>query len=129
MGAGRQGVRSSRRLKAAERDELLLTLEQQLACRRLPAHEAAALLADEFVEFGASGKVWTKPEIVTAMANSQPIERTFVDFTVRELTPSFCLVTYRVTDANPRCSSLRSSVWRCDGESWQMLFHQGTLLK
>ena len=129
MGAGRQGVRGSRRLKAADRDELLLTLEQNLACGRLAAHEAAALLADEFVEFGASGKVWTKPEVVAAMASSQPIERTFEELTVRELSPSICLVTYRVIDATPRSASLRSSLWRRDGETWQMLFHQGTSVK
>ena len=60
MGAGRQGVRGSRRLKAADRYQLLLTLEQKLACGRLAAHEAAALLADEFVRRGAipGGLTW-----------------------------------------------------------------------
>jgi hypothetical protein len=129
VGAGRQGVGGTRRLKAAERDQLLLALEQQLACRRLLVQESAALLADEFVEFGASGKVWNKQEIVAAMARWQPIERTFEDFAVRELGPSLCLVTYRLIDVGHRSSSLRSSLWRYDGESWRMIFHQGTLVK
>ena len=128
MGAGRQGVRGAGRLKASERDELLLTLEQQLACGRMSAHEAAALLADDFFEFGASGKVWTKHEVIAAMAKWQPIERTFADFAVRELSPSVCLVTYRLVDAEASSLSLRSSLWRHDGESWQMLFHQGTVV-
>src|SRR5690348_5525501 len=128
VGAGRQGVRSPRRLKAAQRDHLLLTLEQRLASGRLPALEAAALLADDFVEFGASGKVWTKQEILAAMENGRAIERTFVNFTVREVGPSTCFVTYQLIDADGR-SSLRSSLWRRVDEDWQMLFHQGTLTK
>ena len=85
-------------------------------------------IADDFVEFGASGKVWTKTEIITAIAGWGPSERLVENFTVRELSPGICLVTYKVIgkDRQPNPSSLRSSIWRKHGESWQIIFHQGT---
>ena len=82
---------------SSERDELLFELEQRLARvgRRLSAEEASSLIAEDFVEFGASGKVWSKAEIVAAMCQWAPIERIVEDFTVRELGASVCLVTYK----------------------------------
>jgi hypothetical protein len=38
------------------------------------------------------------------------------------------LVTYfsRTTDEAGSRAALRSSIWKRDGDRWQMLFHQGT---
>ncbi len=129
MGAGGQGFWSSRRLNAAERDKLLLELEHRLARigKRITAAEAGALLADDFLEFGASGKVWTKSDIVAAMAIWQPISATIEEFKVREIAPAHCLVTYRFKTAER--STLRSSLWRNSSGVWQMIFHQGTIVQ
>jgi hypothetical protein len=53
---------------SSKRDDLLFELEQRLAQvgRRLSAEEASSLIAEDFVEFGASGKVWSKAEIIAA---------------------------------------------------------------
>jgi len=110
----------------AERDELL-RLEKQLARIGGPiSAQDTALIADDFVEFGASGRVWTKTEIVAAMADWHPIRRTIDQFVVRDLAPSVRLVTYRLVEEEGGASSLRSSLWRRTGEGWQMFFHQGT---
>jgi hypothetical protein len=60
-----------------ERDELLFELEQRLARvgRKLSADEASALIAEEFVEFGSSGKIWSKAEIIAAFSEWEPIGR------------------------------------------------------
>ncbi len=109
---------------------MLFELEQRLAqvSRRLSAEDASSLIADDFVEFGASGKVWSKTEIIAAMSEWNPIERTVEDFRVHELSTSVCLVTYRVIGVNRQASpfSLRSSIWRNNGQTWQIVFHQGT---
>jgi hypothetical protein len=96
----------------AQRDEMLFQLEQRLARvgRKISA------------EFGASGKVWSKTELVTAISQEPASERRLEDFRVRELSASVWLATYRTG------SSLRSSIWRRAGDSWQMIFHQGTAL-
>ena len=57
-------------MMSSKRDDLLFELEQRLAQvgRRLSAEDAGSLIAEDFVEFGASGKVWSKAEIITAMS-------------------------------------------------------------
>jgi hypothetical protein len=120
---------------SSERDDMLFQLEQQLARvgRKLSAEEAASLIADDFVEFGASGKIWSKAEIIAAMSQWEPIERALENFRVCELSPCVCLVTYKVVgptkDKQSPPLSLRSSIWRYTGESWQIVFHQGTNVK
>lgn len=98
---------------------------------KLSAEEASRLIAEDFVEFGASGKMWTKKEIVAAISQWEPNECVVEDFTVRELSEVVCLVTYRVlgTDKAPLPFSLRSSIWRHNGGTWQIIFHQGTNVK
>ena len=104
----------------------LLELERRLAGvgERLRAAEAATLIADDFLEFGSSGRVWRKAEIVAAMSDWPPIEAELQDCEVRELAPGLCLVTYRLV--GPSGATLRSSIWRRDGESWQIIFHHGS---
>ena len=120
---------------SSERDDRLFELEQRLAQvdRRLSAEDAGSLIAEDFVEFGASGKVWSKAEIIAAMSQWAPIERIVEDFRVRVLSASICLVTYKVIgvtkDRQASPFSLRSSIWRYTGERWQIVFHQGTNVK
>lgn len=115
---------------SSKRDEVLFELEQRLAQvgRKLSAEEASSLIAEDFIEFGASGKVWSKAAMIAALSQSEPIQRIFKDFTVRELGASFCLVTYKVIGVagQPPLFSLRSSIWRNNGETWQIVFHHGT---
>jgi hypothetical protein len=117
---------------SSERDDMLFELEQRLAQvgRKLSAEDASSLIADDFVEFGASGKIWSKADIIAAMSQWTPIERTVENFSVRELSASVCLVTYKVVgvtkDRRASPFSLRSSIWRYTGGRWQIIFHQGT---
>jgi hypothetical protein len=57
-----------------ERDLMLLELEQRLAQvgGKLSAEDASLLIAEDFLEFGASGKVWTKDEIIAAISQWEP---------------------------------------------------------
>jgi hypothetical protein len=99
--------------------------------RKLSAEDASSLIAYDFVEFGSSGKVWSKAEIIAAMSEWSPFERIVEDFGVRELSASVCLVTYKVIGVDRQASpfSPRSSIWRNNGETWQIVFHQGTSVK
>lgn len=117
---------------SSERDDTLFELEQRLAQvgRRLSAEDASSLIAEDFVEFSRSEKVWSKAEITAAMSRWAPIERIVEDFTVRELGASVCLATYKsigVARGKPKPPYLlRSSIWQYTGERWQIIFHQGT---
>ena len=97
------------------------------------ADATSALLANDFVEFGSSGKVWDKSSIVASMQTEtmdEPI--TVEDFEARELASDVVLITYtssrskRVVEGPLPVSSLRSSIWKRRNGKWQMIFHQGT---
>jgi hypothetical protein len=97
------------------------------------------LLADEFREFGSSGRIYTKLDILAELSVEQPVVITLTDFDCNLIAPTAALVTYKSLSSHegrPPTQALRSSLWvlRTTGvrtiqsaePSWQMLFHQGT---
>lgn len=107
-------------------------LERSLQGYATRLDSARMLLAESFVEFGASGRVYTKAAVLeafTAAAADNQVELPeMLDFDANLLAPGTVLVTYRSVStppASPR-SSRRSSIWQQRGGSWQMLFHQAT---
>jgi hypothetical protein len=97
--------------------------------RRNP-EAVASLLADDFCEFGSSGRIFSKSETIKALRAEAPCQILISDFSVRSLTAESALVTYRtLRRANTNqgeVMSLRSSMWVLRDGRWQMLFHQGT---
>jgi hypothetical protein len=87
-----------------------------------------ALLAPDFTEFGAAGRVFDRDGIVAALAaeNARPARRAR-GFKVRPLGPDAALTTWRV-QRDDGTETLRASVWQrqADG-AWRIVFHQGTL--
>jgi hypothetical protein len=105
---------------------LLCELEQQLMrpSVRASPDQVARLLADEFIEFGSSGRVYDKRQIIELLQQEQGRAKqpTLADFSVRRLAADVILLTYRVVESR----TIRSSIWKfADGE-WRMVFHQGT---
>ena len=99
-------------------------LEQQLLApsTRASATALAGLLADDFIEFGSSGRVYSRAEVIAALVAepTPPAESELREFRAVELAPQIVLATYR-------CGrSLRSSVWRHEASGWRVVFHQGT---
>ena len=111
----------------------LYRLEQLLALagERPTLDELERYIADDFYEHGASGKIWTKPEVIAAIQSWPRVERTVVNFCVRALSDTVVLVTYKsqAEHAGMQRTSLRASIWRQNGNSWEMVFHQGTPLQ
>ncbi len=103
----------------------------QPAVRRDP-EAVAALLAEDFREFGSSGRVFNKQQIVAALQGELPSQLSLSGFQATVLAPDVVLVTYQATqrpDLQQSCvKSLRSSVWVFRNAGWQILFHQGTKL-
>ena len=90
----------------------------------------AALLADDFVEFGASGKIWAREEILTLLATEEYHPPVIESFECVRIAPDVALATYHAvrTDATTgeRSVTLRSSIWSKEPWGWRMRFHQGT---
>jgi hypothetical protein len=88
----------------------------------------AQLLADNFVEFGSSGRLFTKEQIVASLCAESPTIVTTTEFKVVLLAPGAALVTYRAhRHTEPPVYTLRSSLWQMQNGQWKMIFHQGTL--
>ena len=62
--------------------------------RRCP-EELSRLLADDFREFGGSGRIFNKSEIIEALRNQPPVQLWLDEFQVMSLAPDVVLVTYR----------------------------------
>ncbi len=83
------------------------------------------LIADDFVEFGKSGKIYNKQNILDALPTEKPKIFNMIDFEIRELSQDIVLARYKTIENG--VVSLRSSIWQKVGDpSWQLLFHQGT---
>ncbi|MEV7617600.1 nuclear transport factor 2 family protein [Streptomyces sp. NPDC089799] len=97
---------------------------------RLSGPLAAALLDPDFIEVGASGRRWTRTEMVAALPtlhggaeNSIPITADRFEGTV--LAPGIVHLTYqtRIEDRRAR----RSSIWRRDAAGeFRLYYHQAT---
>lgn len=82
------------------------------------------LLADEFMEFGSSGKIYHKNDILKWLPLESPRQFIVEDFSVLILSEDIVLATYKLK--SEAVSSLRSSLWKFNGNEWKMVFHQGT---
>jgi hypothetical protein len=100
---------------------------------RKSAEEVSELLASEFIEFGSSGRIFDKQQIIASLQMEPTVRRSLVDFKSWILARAVVLVTYRAvrqrTSDEPPIYSLRSSIWKLIDGRWQMVFHQGTLLQ
>ncbi|UXS01312.1 DUF4440 domain-containing protein [Agrobacterium tumefaciens] len=116
--------------------EMFFSLETSLHRPKVRSSPQAVsdLLADDFVEFGKSGRVYDKQITIEALAQEEvsvstpPLE--VADFTAKPLSEDVVLVTYKsirpLAQDQQSNETLRSSIWkRIDGR-WQMIFHQGT---
>lgn len=86
-----------------------------------------SILAADFFEFGSSGTIWSKKDVIEGGLSLT--EMTLFDFDIHPLGEDVMLATYRVHDKTRNQKTLRSSIWRKNEEHWQLFFHQGTLAK
>jgi hypothetical protein len=110
----------------------LRNLEESLldpAIRRDSA-QVTALLAEDFEEFGASGRVWTREQILDLLATEIYEPPSMEEFRCHTIADGVVLVTYRAVRTDPhsgeRATTLRSSIWTEQSGIWRVRFHQGT---
>lgn len=94
---------------------------------RSNAERIAKLLADEFLEFGSSGKVIRKRDVLDAAEKLGTMTFQLDDFNFKMLGESHVLVTYRSVTSS-RAIAHRSSIWVKEYGSWKMLHHQSTVV-
>ncbi|MFD9627269.1 nuclear transport factor 2 family protein [Peribacillus muralis] len=107
--------------------EQLRQLEEKLLKPeiRTSQKELNQLLADNFFEFGSSGKVLYKDERIGEEGIGE-VKMTLSDFEIHPMSEEIVLTTYRIFNVVNKQHSLRSSIWKITDGSWKMIFHQGT---
>jgi hypothetical protein len=97
---------------------------------RRDRERVSALLAEDFREFGSSGRVWTREQILELLATEDYSPPAMKDFKCDLIGEGVALVTYRSvrTDGKSvaRSAVLRSSIWVREKGTWRVRFHQGT---
>ena len=113
--------------------QLLIELETSLHSEtvRKSKDKLSELLHGEFIEIGASGKVYDKNHIIESLPKESALKLRATDFKLRELSPEIQQLTYNLessTGGNSTRYTLRSSLWKNNNDKWQIIFHQGAAL-
>jgi len=89
------------------------------------------LLSDDFFEIGASGKRYTKGDVIQLLSNEPADRLTMHEYRAAEIAPNTILANFteerELQGHGQRIVSLRSSIWQRRNGRWQMIFHQGTV--
>ncbi len=107
----------------------VMALERRLLHPEVRASPAAleALLDPEFLEIGASGRLWTRRDTIETLPRDAQTPIRDEQMTGRQLADHLVLLTYISDEAGRRAR--RSSLWRFDKTAgWRLLHHQGTLI-
>lgn len=108
---------------------LVLHLERELqtqGCRR-DRVRLLELLAPDFVEVGASGRVYDRPsalELLDSEAAEDEIE--VIGLNGRVVADGVILASWDSAHKDRRAR--RTSLWRHDKDRWRQVHHQGTIL-
>lgn len=89
------------------------------------------LLHESFVEFGRSGRIYSKAGTMRRLTLEQPTHPIWSqDYAVAEVADGVALLTYKSghpgREGEIYQHSLRASLWQRTAHGWQMRFHQGT---
>lgn len=91
------------------------------------------ILADDFLEIGSSGKIYSKKDVLTVLHAESSSRYDITHFEVKELATNIMQTRYTVRQINNAknitITSSRSSLWRFSDGKWQIFFHQGTIIQ
>lgn len=88
-----------------------------------------SLLGQNFFEFGSSGKIITRKEVLESLPIEKLRKIIATDFEAVQLAENVVLLTYKTNITSPSGKSthaLRSSIWNKRKSNWEMTFHQAT---
>ena len=89
------------------------------------------VLHDSVVEFGTSGRVWTRDEILEALRSGPRVDAVTLErFDAHVVRPGVFLVMFETTQTDPvtglSSRQRRSSLWMREGDGFVLRFHQST---
>jgi len=125
----RSGGRST--VGAVDEVDAAVALERDLldpACRVDP-DRVAALLADEFVEIGKSGRVWNRDDVVATLAAEPGMDGiTIGPMGGQQIAAGLVVVRYTTHHDGGPGTVHRTGWWRKTTNGWRCWFHQATVV-
>ncbi len=104
----------------------LYKLEQSLA--NFESRDIAQrVLCDDFAEFGSSGRVYGKKNVLDMYMTTSGINHAITDYSIAFLSDSVVKAAFKSDFCGKK--ALRTSIWLFVDGSWKMIFHQGTACK
>jgi len=90
-----------------------------------------SVLHSSVVEFGSSGRVWTRDEILEALHSGPRVDAVTIErFDAHVVRPGVFLVMFESTSTDPvtglTTRQRRSSLWMREGDGYVLRFHQST---
>ena len=107
--------------------DIFQKLEEDLLYQEIRSsrEELDLLLDEDFLEYGSSGKIYTKDIILEKLPDSKFSLITIQDFSILKISEGFIQTRFKTIEKNR--TSLRSSIWKKYWENdWKMTFHQWT---
>ena len=119
-----------------ELEELLIGQEMSLVAAQQRGDRAAleAKLDEKFCEIGSSGRLFSRAELLEAIAQIKILDCSFEKFQVLPIDQQHAIVTYiaktrrRYQGEETTSCTYRSSTWKEEHDGWRLIFHQGTPL-
>jgi len=112
--------------------ESLRALEESLWCAETRFDNAAMekIFAEDFFEFGRSGRTYARADLIFDPKQKTEIKATLPlkDFRARHLSNDIVQITYvsEVEHDGIVQYANRSSIWSRTSDGWELRFHQGT---
>jgi hypothetical protein len=105
-----------------------LEIEVMTAAGERRAADIRHIIADDFLEIGASGRTYTKAQVLAAIESAPLRKFQIEDFEIVASGDDWAMVSYRAGERTAYASStsLRSTLWVEREGKWQIVFHQGT---
>ncbi|MDA8111872.1 MAG: DUF4440 domain-containing protein, partial [Nitrospiraceae bacterium] len=112
-----------------DEEEYLRKLEESLWLPeiRFSQEKMEEILADDFFEFGSSGRIYDKHVTIQTLPREIGAKFPLPDFSARLLSSSVALLTYQSILSGPDGNfrhAPRSSVWIRTDRGWRLIFHQ-----
>ncbi|UIK89131.1 ribonuclease HI family protein [Arthrobacter polaris] len=106
--------------------EIVAALERELLDPGVRADplRVGELLHPDFEEIGASGRRWTRQEVLEMLNEEESATVELQVLSISQVDTSTALLSYR--SVSPAGSALRSSLWQREDGQWRLRFHQGT---
>lgn len=88
------------------------------------------LVSDDFLEINYKGQQIHKPDVIPWLKMADPHEWQASQFKGKGLSSDLFLLTYtsELQSTPDSKKTIRSSLWRNEGDKWRLVFHQETRL-